>query len=106
MDDPSNSKPPSPASDDFERETTTDLDDETPDRPKGLALHTRILIGLGVGVTAGVLANLLLGGDDPRVVWVVSNITEPVGTLFLRLLLMIVVPLVFSATSASSAASA
>jgi DAACS family dicarboxylate/amino acid:cation (Na+ or H+) symporter len=96
MDDPSNSKPPSPASDDFERETTTDLDDETPDRPKGLALHTRILIGLGVGVTAGVLANLLLGGDDPRVVWVVSNITEPVGTLFLRLLLMIVVPLVFS----------
>ena len=82
--------------DNFERETTTDLHDKTPDRPKGLALHTRILIGLGVGVAAGVLANTLLGGDDPRVVWVVSNITEPIGTLFLRLLLMIVVPLVFS----------
>ena len=29
----------------FERELTTDLDEETPDKPKGLALHTRILIG-------------------------------------------------------------
>jgi Na+/H+-dicarboxylate symporter len=30
------------------------------------------------------------------VVWIVDNITQPVGQLFLRLLLMIVVPLVFS----------
>jgi Na+/H+-dicarboxylate symporters len=80
----------------FEREVTTDLDDETPDRPKGMALHTRILIGLAVGVVAGVTVNYLLGGDHPRVVWIVTNITEPVGQLFLRLLLMIVVPLVFS----------
>ncbi len=83
-------------SDRYEREETTDLDDETPDAPKGMALHTRILIGLAVGVVGGVAANMLLGGDDPRVVWTVSNITEPIGTLFLRLLLMIVVPLVFS----------
>ncbi|HEY0385116.1 MAG TPA: hypothetical protein VGC64_03860, partial [Pyrinomonadaceae bacterium] len=41
----------------FERELTTDLDDETPDRPKGMALHTRILIGLLVGVVAGVAVN-------------------------------------------------
>ncbi len=81
----------------YEREQTTDLDDETPDKPKGMALHTRILIGLGVGIAAGVAANYFLGGDDARVVWTVSNITEPIGTLFLRLLLMIVVPLVFSA---------
>ena len=80
----------------FEREATTDLDDETPDRPRGLALHTRIGIGLGIGVAAGVAANMLLGGDDPRVVWTIANLTEPIGTLFLRLLLMIVVPLVFS----------
>jgi DAACS family dicarboxylate/amino acid:cation (Na+ or H+) symporter len=80
----------------FEREVTTDLDDETPDRPKGMPLHTRILIGLGVGVVAGVAVNALFGGTDARVAWVVSNITEPVGQLFLRLLLMIVVPLVFS----------
>jgi len=80
----------------FEREVTTDLDDETHDRPKGMALHTRILIGLAVGVVAGVTVNYLFGGDHPRVAWVVTNITEPVGQLFLRLLLMIVVPLVFS----------
>jgi DAACS family dicarboxylate/amino acid:cation (Na+ or H+) symporter len=80
----------------FEREVTTDLDEETPDKPKGLALHTRILIGLAVGVIAGVTVNYTFGGDHPRVAWVVDNITQPVGQLFLRLLLMIVVPLVFS----------
>jgi DAACS family dicarboxylate/amino acid:cation (Na+ or H+) symporter len=80
----------------FEHEITTDLDEETPDKPKGLALHNRILIGLGVGVLAGILVNMRLGGDHPTVVWVVDNITQPVGQLFLRLLLMIVVPLVFS----------
>ncbi|HLA12307.1 MAG TPA: dicarboxylate/amino acid:cation symporter [Pyrinomonadaceae bacterium] len=80
----------------FEREVTTDLDDETPDRPKGLALHTRILIGLLVGVVAGVVVNKIFGSDHARVAWVISNITEPIGTLFLRLLLLIVVPLVFS----------
>ena len=88
-------RPEIPA-DAFEREITTDLDDETPDRPKGMALHTRILIGLAVGVLAGVAANRLFGGDDPRIVWIVDNITGPLGQLFLRLLLMIVVPLVFS----------
>jgi DAACS family dicarboxylate/amino acid:cation (Na+ or H+) symporter len=45
---------------------------------------------------AGVVVNLLLGGEDRHVAWLVSNITEPVGALFLRLLLMAVVPLVFS----------
>lgn len=63
---------------------------------KGIALHTRILLGLLIGVVAGIVINQLLGGDHPKVIWVVSNITEPIGELFLRLLLMIVVPLVFS----------
>ncbi len=80
----------------FEREVTTDLDEETPDKPKGWPLHTRILIGLAVGVIAGVSANYFLGGEHPRVVWVADNIANPIGQLFLRLLLMIVVPLVFS----------
>ncbi len=87
----------------FERELTTDLDDETLDRPKGLPLHTRILIGLLIGVVAGITINLAVGGNHPSVVWVVSNLTEPVGTLFLRLLLMIVVPLVFSSLVAGVA---
>jgi DAACS family dicarboxylate/amino acid:cation (Na+ or H+) symporter len=80
----------------FEREVTTDLDEETPDKPKGLPLHTRILIGLAVGVVAGVTVNYAFGGDHPRVAWVIDHITAPIGQLFLRLLLMIVVPLVFS----------
>ena len=80
----------------FEREITTDLDEETPDKPKGLPLHTRILIGLAVGAIAGVTVNYLWGGSHPRVVWIIDNITHPVGQLFLRLLLMIVIPLVFS----------
>ena len=80
----------------FERRLGTDLDEETPDKPKGLALHTKILIGLGIGVIAGVAVNRLFGGTHPRVVWFVDNFTQPVGSLFLRLLLMIVVLLVFS----------
>jgi dicarboxylate/amino acid:cation (Na+ or H+) symporter, DAACS family len=83
-------------SDAFEREVTTDLDEETPDKPKGLALHTRILIGLAVGVIAGVSVNYIFGGSHPRIGWVIDNFTQPLGELFLRLLLMIVVPLVFS----------
>ncbi len=80
----------------FERRIATDLDEETPDKPKGIPLHTKILIGLAVGVIAGVSVNRLLGGDHPTVVWIVDHITQPVGQLFLRLLLMIVVPLVFA----------
>ena len=80
----------------FEREIATDLDADTPDKPKGMALHTKILIGLLVGVVAGVAVNRMFGGDHPRVAWVIDNFTQPVGQLFLRLLLMIVVLLVFS----------
>ncbi len=80
----------------FERETVTDLDDDTPDVPQGRPLHTRIMIGLAVGAGSGLLANALAGPENGTVAWIVANITDPVGTLFLRLLLMIVVPLVFS----------
>ena len=82
--------------DEFEREVGTDLDEKTRDKPRGLALHTKILVGLVVGVIAGIVVNQVFGGDHPRVVWTVDNITNPIGQLFLRLLLMIVVPLVFS----------
>ncbi|HKY26456.1 MAG TPA: dicarboxylate/amino acid:cation symporter [Pyrinomonadaceae bacterium] len=83
-------------SDAFEREVTTDLDEETSDKPKGLPLHTRILFGLAVGVIAGVTVNYAFGGNHPRVAWTIDHVTNPIGQLFLRLLLMIVVPLVFS----------
>lgn len=83
-------------SDEYERELTTDLDDDTPDKPKGMALHNKIFIGLAVGVIGGLIVNWTLGGKNPDVVWTVKNITQPIGQLFLNLLLMIVVPLVFS----------
>jgi len=80
----------------FEQELRTDLDDDTPDKPKGMALHTKILIGLLVGVIGGIAVNRLVGGDNANLVWFIKNFTEPIGQLFLNLLLMIVVPLVFS----------
>ena len=80
----------------FEHELTTDLKDTTPDKPTGMPLHTRIIIGLAVGVIVGIGANLIFGGDHAGVKWAVRHVTEPVGQLFLRLLLMIVIPLVGS----------
>ncbi|MBK7707825.1 MAG: dicarboxylate/amino acid:cation symporter [Acidobacteria bacterium] len=80
----------------YEQELRTDLDDHTPDRPKGMALHTKILIGLLVGVVGGVAVNKIYGGGNEWLVWFIRNFTEPIGQLFLSLLLMIVVPLVFS----------
>src|SRR5688572_19890130 len=80
----------------YERELDTDLDDKTRDKPKGMALHTKILIGLLVGVIGGLAVNWTLGGSHPNVVWIVSNITQPIGTVCLNLLLMRVVPLVFA----------
>lgn len=82
--------------DEYERELDTDLDDKTADKPKGMALHTKILIGLAVGVIGGLIVNQAAGGENPNLVWFVRNFTEPIGQLFLNLLLMIVVPLVFS----------
>src|SRR5690606_34554658 len=67
-----------------------------PDPPKGLPPHTRSLIGLVVGAVLGIGANLVLGPDHPGLVAVVEHVTEPIGQLFLRLLLMVVIPLVFS----------
>ena len=61
-----------------------------------MSLHNRILLGLVIGAGAGVAANAALGGADKNVEWVVFNITEPIGDFFLRMLLMTVVPLVFS----------
>lgn len=59
-------------------------------------LHTRILWGLILGAAAGITANLAVGSEHPVVLWLTAYVSEPIGTLFLRLLLMIVVPLVFS----------
>ncbi len=81
----------------YERELTTDLNDATPDPSRGMPLHTRIFIGLAVGAGSGVALNAILGPSHPSIQWTIRHVTEPIGSLFLRLLLMIVVPLIFSA---------
>ncbi len=63
---------------------------------KKLPLHTRILMGLACGALSGGALNWWLGEESARLQWVTNHLTEPLGQLFLRLLLMLVVPLVFT----------
>ncbi|WP_257454026.1 dicarboxylate/amino acid:cation symporter [Archangium lipolyticum] len=58
--------------------------------------HQKMLLGIVIGTVAGIAANTLAAGA-PWLDWVVTNITALAGQLFLRLLLMLVVPLLFSA---------
>src|SRR5690606_10784306 len=62
---------------------------------KKTALHTRIFIGMIVGVLAGLIikqADLEQDTLNTIVKWV-----EPIGQIFLRMVFMTVIPLVFSA---------
>jgi len=56
----------------------------------------RMLIGILVGIGAGLMAKMFAGGA-PWLEWVVTNLANPVGQIFIRLLFMLVVPLIFSA---------
>ena len=69
----------------------------TADTKKRLPLHLLMLIGFVVGLAGGLFVNLTIGGETPWVQWVTSNITGPLGQIFLRLLFMLVLPLLFSA---------
>jgi DAACS family dicarboxylate/amino acid:cation (Na+ or H+) symporter len=98
------------ASADSNRNKGLFMDDERQNAPshRGLPLHTKILIGLVVGIVAGLIvnwigtvekghvsdtnANGLVDWLDTLIYWV-----EPVGKIFLRLMFMVVVPMVFSA---------
>jgi DAACS family dicarboxylate/amino acid:cation (Na+ or H+) symporter len=65
--------------------------------PKGkLPLHTKIFIGMAVGLALGIAARLLFPGH-PAVTWTVANIAQPMGQVFLRMIFMVVVPLVMAA---------
>src|SRR5262245_34214734 len=61
-----------------------------------IPLHARILAGAALGMVAGVLAFELFG-DAPLLQGFLRYVSQPVGQVFMRLLLMLVVPLVFSA---------
>jgi DAACS family dicarboxylate/amino acid:cation (Na+ or H+) symporter len=88
--------------------------DPTPAEPKRrIPLHTKILWGLVLGAVAGLAANWAASrpiasgvadprdadanGVDDRLDWLAVNVADPLGRVFLRLVLMVVVPLVFSA---------
>ena len=55
-----------------------------------MSLTTRVLIGLGAGLAAG----LLLSASDPATVERVVAIVAPIGTLFINAIRMTVIPLV------------
>ncbi len=55
----------------------------------------RILLGLLLGALTGVGCHALFA-PSPTLVWVVEKITQPAGQMWLRALIMIVLPLVFA----------
>jgi dicarboxylate/amino acid:cation (Na+ or H+) symporter, DAACS family len=82
-------------------------------RARRFPLHTRILAGLIVGAVLGIAAHAGgsrpqlhaavdqldqdTNGVDDRLDWVALNIADPIGRVFLRLVLMVVLPLIVSA---------
>jgi DAACS family dicarboxylate/amino acid:cation (Na+ or H+) symporter len=61
-----------------------------------MPLHLKMLVGFSVGLVGGLLAHMLSPGAA-WVEWLTTWVTQPVGTLFLNLLFMLVIPLLFSA---------
>jgi DAACS family dicarboxylate/amino acid:cation (Na+ or H+) symporter len=69
------------------------------DRPAGrrkIPLHVLMLAGFVLGLGAGLLV-YAMPGEPAWVEWVTTNITGPIGQIFLRLLFMLVLPLLFAA---------
>ena len=62
-----------------------------------LQLHWKMLIGFLAGLGLGLVAHYVSGADAGWVKWLTTYITQPAGTLFLRLIFMLVIPLLFSA---------
>lgn len=60
-----------------------------------MKLPSKILLGLLIGTVGGVVARAGWG-DATWLAWIVTYLAQPIGQIFLRLLLMVVVPLVFS----------
>lgn len=70
------------------------------EKGQGMALHNKILLGLGLGAILGVIANVM-AGSSPEFKDTLGKVNEHVMTLvgdsFLAMIFMIVVPLLFSA---------
>ena len=70
---------------------------EAPAARGKLQLHWKMLIGFLAGLALGLVAHYVFGADAPWVQWLTTYVTQPAGTLFLRLIFMLVIPLLFSA---------
>ncbi|MDZ7268690.1 MAG: dicarboxylate/amino acid:cation symporter [candidate division KSB1 bacterium] len=60
-----------------------------------MARHTKIFLGLVTGAVAGVFCNKFLH-DAAAVAWMQKYLSDPLGRIFLNLLIMVVIPLVFA----------
>jgi len=66
---------------------------KSPDR-----LATRILFGMVLGLAAGLIVRLTVGGRPgfaEAATWVATQILDPLGQVFLRTLFFVVMPLIF-----------
>lgn len=75
------------------------------EQPKGLQLYTQILIGMAVGSALALFAKqLMVGSDAPLALFATRDAllefgerwVEPIGNLFIRAIVLTVVPLVFT----------
>lgn len=55
-----------------------------------------MLVAIVAGSAAGLLANAF-GAGAPWLEWILANLAQPIGQIFLRLLFMLVVPVLFAA---------
>ncbi|KAF1717562.1 dicarboxylate/amino acid:cation symporter [Pseudoxanthomonas yeongjuensis] len=62
-----------------------------------LPLHWKMAIGFSLGLLLGLAVNATVGADADWVRWLTGHVLQPAGTLFLRLIFMLVLPLLFSA---------
>ena len=71
-----------------------------------MQLSTKILVGMSAGIIVGLLFNAL-GGSDPGesvlITWIVENIFDVIGQIFVVSLKLLVVPLVFFSLVCGSA---
>ena len=69
----------------------------TATRKGGMPLHWKMAIGFFAGLALGLAVHATSGADAGWVQGLTHWVTQPVGTLFLRLIFMLVLPLLFSA---------